>query len=406
MTSPLIISQQLPNYGAEDVLRQELINHLLKGDYSVGDRFLSDREISQAARKSRPTVRRVLDRMQLEGWIDRRVGVGTFVGSRLVSVGRNTVHLPKQSPSSYQFAIVNANPESSFSWGIRDWYTDIIEGFHKQAFHETIVLEHLPSDCRKPGILAERLERNPPHLIFCIGPPMDHFIVVAEAKRFGIPCILVGTRSPELGIPVVCDDGAAASKMGVEYLYERGHRRIAFVQFLSGMLGWWNIDRYQGYLAGLKHCGLKERRELTLWLPQFQHQLDANLFELIPAFLREEKPTAVILGCSAVAMLMQRAILTNEFRIPEDVSLFVLDQAESVKPWLGGVEPTTLQFPLFEIGVTLADYGKKMITGETVPMQTLIPGMIIEGESVRQIETDAVPFALSEKKTDHVVQYG
>ena len=384
MASQFIINQPLPSYGTEDVLRQELINHIVEGDYSVGDRFLSDREICAAVQKSRPTIRRVLDRMQVEGWIDRRVGVGTFVGSRLTSGEKHAVSTPKQT-AALKFAIVNADPESSYSWGIRDWYSDIIEGFHKEAFHESIVLEHLPSECRKAGMLADRLRRNPPNVIFCIGPPMDHFAVAAEANRFDIPCILVGTRAPELGIPIVCDDGEAATEMGVRYLYERGHRRIAFVQFLSNMLGWWNIDRYNGYVKGLNRCGLKERRELTLWLPPFRHKMAEEFLDLIPAFLREEKPTALLLGCSAIAMLMQRAVLTGEFRIPDDVSVFVLDQSESVKPWLGGVEPTTLRFPLFEIGQTLADYGKKLAAKETVPMQTLIPGTLIEGDSVRNV---------------------
>src|SRR5215212_1787355 len=82
MSETFEITKPLPARGSATALRQQLIEHLERIRPRVGDRFLSDHELTQIARLSRPTVRRALDDLQREGWIERRPGVGTFIGPR------------------------------------------------------------------------------------------------------------------------------------------------------------------------------------------------------------------------------------------------------------------------------------------------------------------------------------
>src|SRR4051812_23528826 len=76
------ISTPLPARGSAVALRRQLIDHLLRIKPDVGERFLSDHELSRIAGLSRPTVRRALDDLEREGWIERRPGIGTFIGPR------------------------------------------------------------------------------------------------------------------------------------------------------------------------------------------------------------------------------------------------------------------------------------------------------------------------------------
>jgi len=76
------ISTPLPARGSAMALRRQLVDHLLKIKPGVGERFLSDHELSRIAGLSRPTVRRALDDLEREGWIERRPGIGTFIGPR------------------------------------------------------------------------------------------------------------------------------------------------------------------------------------------------------------------------------------------------------------------------------------------------------------------------------------
>src|SRR5438876_9662154 len=82
LSSTFEITTPLPARGSATALRQQLVEHLQRIRPRVGDRFLSDYELTRIAQLSRPTVRRALDELQREGWIERRPGVGTFIGPR------------------------------------------------------------------------------------------------------------------------------------------------------------------------------------------------------------------------------------------------------------------------------------------------------------------------------------
>ncbi|MDO5553212.1 MAG: GntR family transcriptional regulator [Planctomycetia bacterium] len=69
----------LPHYGAEQELSCLLRECLREEEFVSGDRFLSDRELIELVGKSRSVVRRSVDRLREEGWLERRPGLGTFV---------------------------------------------------------------------------------------------------------------------------------------------------------------------------------------------------------------------------------------------------------------------------------------------------------------------------------------
>src|SRR5215207_4604151 len=82
MNRSFAISAPLPARGSASALREQLLEHLLRVRPRVGERFHSDHELARIAQLSRPTVRRALDDLEREGWIERRPGIGTFIGPR------------------------------------------------------------------------------------------------------------------------------------------------------------------------------------------------------------------------------------------------------------------------------------------------------------------------------------
>src|SRR6185312_7356780 len=76
------IGAPLPARGSATALREQLVEHLMRIQPTVGDRFLSDHELARIAQISRPTVRKALDHLERAGWIERRPGIGTFIGPR------------------------------------------------------------------------------------------------------------------------------------------------------------------------------------------------------------------------------------------------------------------------------------------------------------------------------------
>src|SRR5436190_10237114 len=73
----------LPARGSAVALREQLVDYLIQHKPAAGARFLSDHELARASGLSRPTVRRALDSLQRDGWIEQRPGIGTFIGPRV-----------------------------------------------------------------------------------------------------------------------------------------------------------------------------------------------------------------------------------------------------------------------------------------------------------------------------------
>ena len=357
----------------------------------------------EATGLSRTTVRRSLSMLQREGWIERRGGIGTFAGPRLL--GARATHGTKEIGSGegngnnlrgsvgsgasrdgetesrklVRLAVVMAGLKhlTNTDW----WFGPFLEGIDSASSKHGIVVEFLGSHLTNPDLLAQRLEEHRPDVLVCFGPPTASeagMVTIAEVRRRKIPCILSCVPTPELAIPSVHEDAVPGTATAVKHLYDLGHRRIAFVQVMN--TGWWIFDRYQGYRQGIADCGLSTGDEMALWLPQVATEETAAKLK---DFLRGQNATAVILGSQWAAANMQWLTRDGDVRIPDDLSVISLDQKPDVAGWLGGVQPTVVEVPLKEIGQTVAEYARRVAEGEEIPETTTYANKLVHGESVR-----------------------
>lgn len=73
-------------------VRDELVKQITSAQYQPGDPLPSERKLAEQFAVSRPTVREALSILEKEGYIVRRVGVGTFVSQRpVVNAGLETL---------------------------------------------------------------------------------------------------------------------------------------------------------------------------------------------------------------------------------------------------------------------------------------------------------------------------
>ena len=61
-------------------LADRIAKQILLGQYKVGDRLPSERELSQAFEVSRPTIREAIIALELDGLVEVRVGSGVELG--------------------------------------------------------------------------------------------------------------------------------------------------------------------------------------------------------------------------------------------------------------------------------------------------------------------------------------
>src|SRR5690606_11524296 len=112
-----------------------------------------------------------------------------------------------------------------------DWYSqEVLAGIDQDALEHGICIELMGSHTADMSVLAQRLSQSRPDALLVMPSTCRHALVVGEAQRLDIPCILTGTRLLDLGLPTVCEDGAQGAALAVRHLYERGHRRIGLVQ--------------------------------------------------------------------------------------------------------------------------------------------------------------------------------
>ena len=168
----------------------------------------------------------------------------------------------------------------------------------------------------------------------------------------------------------------------VRYLYEQGHRRIAYVSLM--LPHWWTFDRYEGYQKGMRQCGLDREcgNDLTLWLPKEACEASATQLK---TFIDKKQPTAIVFSSSWAAESMQWLTGRDGLHIGEDLSVVIYDQHPEAAGWLGGVKPTVIAPPLYEMGRTIAEFARRAVEGQEVPSLTVLPCSLIEGNSVKKI---------------------
>ncbi|MDO5113238.1 MAG: substrate-binding domain-containing protein, partial [Planctomycetia bacterium] len=303
---------------------------------------------------------------------------GTFVTEKVLECpsSGNKKTIPSSTPF-LRLAIMSLHCRYSRVWSKQSAFFEIGSGFTEAAAEEAISLEYLGDNTLDREILQRRFEKNPPSVLICLGNPAFHLTAIGEAQQHQIPILLAGIRTPDYDFPCIAEESVGATRMGVRKLYELGHRRIALVQAM-GTGGEWVFDRYRGYCLGMRQCGLDTFSRLVYWMEPTWTGGEAGLME----FFHREKPTAAIFGSLLISTRLPRCIQGFGLRIPEDLSILAFDDDRMLDS-LGNLQLATIQLPHRRIGRLLAEYGKKLACGESVPKETLLPCTFGEGNSLR-----------------------
>lgn len=189
----------------------------------------------------------------------------------------------------------------------------------------------------------------------------------------GTPYVMI-RNAPSSGGPVVCADRRTAFDQGVQWLFDRGHRRIAFlgVSNAEAMRNPYNSHalKIAGYLDGMRRLGIEDP---SLLLDHGTEPGDTRDFVLNnPGLFRG---ITAILACNDRAALEAITALTEiGVRVPEDCSVIGFDDTDFVmasRPRLTSFNPRRA-----EVGRRAVEMVLNLIEGETVESITLVPELI------------------------------
>lgn len=188
-------------------------------------------------------------------------------------------------------------------------------------------------------------------------------------QKSKVPTVFVDSKVDMLKTQNVYIDNKAAMKGVIHFLYEQGHRQIAF---LSGPKeSYASIRRFEGYLEALDELNIPFKEALVVYGEYVTEEAEAAFESLIN---REVPFTAVACCNDIMAVGVYEKCEALGLNIPEDISVVGFDDiliARMLKPKL-----TTVEQPSYLMGHTSANIlidtieGKGKKNGNKIVLET------------------------------------
>lgn len=331
---------------------------IVEGRYVPGQRIPSETQLSRRFDVSRPTVARALRDLEHAGFLDRRVGSGSYVraleeaqhgvvGILVPGLGEGEIFEPICSEIAKSVEAHNL----SVLWGD----CSALQSEGKASRAEQICKQYIASAVA--GVFFEPIELAP-------GMHEANQLIVEALDRAGIPVILIDCDVSEFPnrskFDVVGIDNHRAGHVLADHLWKQGCRRIDFVaQTLSA----WTIDaRIGGYREALIRRGVAPEED---WL----HHVDPEDVNAMQQVARSGAD-GFICGNDYTAAHLMRNLMKCGVRIPEDVRVVGVDDLKYAK--LLTVPLTTLRQPCRELGSNAVDAMIRRIENPQMPARDIL----------------------------------
>lgn len=196
----------------------------------------------------------------------------------------------------------------------------------------------------------------------------------------GLCYVLLGKACRHANQTVYIDnDNLLAGQEATEYLYQLGHRKIAYLGTDSSLL--FSADRKSGYQLALTRLGLPIRPEYCIEMPAAAFEDGEALRRLLRS---SDRPTAILVSDDILAVTLERICLENGISIPEDLS--ILSFNNSVFARMTSPPLTSIDVNAHQLGVEAAAQMINHIEQPGLPAtKSIVPHFLLERGSCRRI---------------------
>lgn len=186
-----------------------------------------------------------------------------------------------------------------------------------------------------------------------------------------LPWVNCSEYLPESGLPYVSIDHRQAALDAVQYLLNRGHRRIALIS--TDETYRWARLRHEGYEMAMQRAGLAVDPHLVRIAQSTDYEAGSQAAGGLLALL--EPPTAVFAVSDTLAIGAIKALRRAGRQVPGDVAVVGFDDL----PLSAVFEPalTTIGQPMRELGATAAQMLLARLRGEQPPSRTLDHRLVV-----------------------------
>lgn len=183
----------------------------------------------------------------------------------------------------------------------------IITTISNQSFDKEVEIIEMLSNGSIDGFLlsiAKETELN------------QNFSHFEESIENGTPIVMFDRVAQSISCDKVITDDLKGARKTVEFLYKKGHKKIAFISTMSDL--YIGQQRFKGYKKGLQKVGLPFNEELVLNIKERDYK---KYIDVVKPFIKTREIDAVITTGESVAVSTMKALKKNGKKIPKDVSV-------------------------------------------------------------------------------------
>lgn len=205
------------------------------------------------------------------------------------------------------------------------YYVDTMRGITSEAasLGWNVMLDLVLIGDGYPDVRPDQLfRRGTPECVVLLG--LDQPDVVARVAELNCPTVIINGMDPQMRLSSISPDHYFGSYLATKHLIEHGHRKFLHV---SHMFRDTVVQRLDGMRRALSEAGIDftpERDLLDTGSANFS-SLDAS--NAIQTMIRDGRfdHTAVVCASDTFAIGVTQALLSEGYRVPEDVSVIGFD---------------------------------------------------------------------------------
>ena len=347
------------------LVAEELRKGILEGTYQKT--LPTELALCAQFQVSRQTVRQALSLLETEQLIERRQGSGSHIRQQQGSAPRphRSIAVVTTYISDYIFPSILREIEAVCS---KNDSTPLLFATQNQFANERKILLKLLETEQLDGVLVEGTKT---------GLPNPNIRLYQKLMEKGIPLVFIHGNYEQLPDTLfVLDDNAAGSRMLVEYLYEKGHRKIGGIFKYDDLQG---RQRFAGYIDAMQELGLPLEDQHVVWYSTDQKE------RFLKEGIDEERARTFFSSCSAVicyndevALRVVSYLNKTGFAVPDDVAVVSFDNSQYSE--LSSPRITSLSHEPHNVGRMAAELLFRILRGEACA-SALAPWVLVEKES-------------------------
>jgi DNA-binding LacI/PurR family transcriptional regulator len=330
-------------------------SRIVAGGWVPGERLPTRRAWVREFGTNPKTMQQAIDCLASDGFVEARGRAGTFVSPR--------------PPHLTDYAIVfHGTPDYPYSWG-RFWQVlsasaKSLQQTGDRRFPQFYGIYGRTDSEDYQNLLRRLRSQQLAGLIFASSP---HALINDPIlEEPGIPRVALSSHDPRLGIPTVTVDSPAFCARAVDYLVDRGRKRIAALFYAGDDEG---HDLEDQFLASLQKRGCEQRPYWRQYVNVFHPRTICRVIHLLLNTDQTQRPDALVVTDDTMVDAVVNGLFAAGVNVPRDVEVI----AHANFP----VAPTAMPIkrlgydsrPLLQTCIRLIDQQRRC---EPVPSSTLM----------------------------------